>query len=305
MWSLLPAEDALIAAFFAQQGNPDDVVAEEFVERAELLKLNGQQRLNDTLVDAWRSVFRRRVTEGPTSDMLPIYFYKCLMSNYGDYNYNNVRNYTRKLGDVFALDRLFVPLFVSLTNTNGVTLRDVSGREFCRCAFAMVDMNAHSITYYDAYSGVRDDVAAAILQNLRRWLRDEHLHKRGARLGETYTLCIASQSNGVPRLSDYVDDGIFLLKGIELLSRGKTLSFFNDGLMPNLRRHVAFEILTGKLVHDEGRRRAHVNVLILLFAAKIAVLAIRARKRTWEPDSVHVATLGAAFLSRTGSASLA
>lgn len=47
--------------------------------------------------------------------------------------------------------------------------------------------------------------------------------------------------------------------------------------------------------YDEAVRRARTNLLTLRFATKILVAAIRARQRTWAPDSEHVVALGANF----------
>lgn len=49
--------------------------------------------------------------------------------------------------------------------------------------------------------------------------------------------------------------------------------------------------------YDDSRRRTRVNVTIAYWAVRLVVAAIRARKRTWAPSSVHVAALGSGFSS--------
>ena len=292
----------MLDAFFEDEdGDPKDIVAKGYVLRDDLNSLFLQRPINDTLLDGWRDTFHGRILEpqNPTAAIVPIRFYNALMSRYTMHNYKHMYNYTSvkrwtlRLGDIFALDRLFVPLIVAFevpTTETGIVM-----------AFVTIDMNAHSLTYCDPYLRASDDAVMKILKNLRRWLGDEHLCKKGIAI-DLSTWSLVTQPIGLPQavtqMTAYSDDGVFVVKAIECLSRGEPLSFTDD-MMPDLRRHIALEILTGRMVHDNVRRRARVNVLALFMVAKLSVMAIRARKRAWEPESVNVVALGANFLARS------
>lgn len=294
----------MLNAFVEQQGGGEGIVAKDYVARDDILRLFSQAPINDALLDGWRDTFRKRIIEAHNlaADILPIFFYNQLAPlappyDFTMYNYTNVRRYTISLGDIFALNRLFIPLFVALDVYASATA----------LAFVMIDMNAHSLTYYDPFLRASNNAVMKILKNLHRWLGDEHLNKKGVAI-DLSTWSLVSRPIGLPQIvtqiTDYDDDGVFVMKAIECLSRGEPLSplSFTDAMMPGLRRTIALEILTGELAWDRVRRRARVNVLVLMVAGKLSVMAIRARKRAWEPESVNVAALRANFFAKAGPA---
>ena len=242
---------------FQESGNPRDIVAGMFVERKDMHWLCPEESgpVRDNVIDEWRqNVFlHRKVTPGSlVSRVIPSTFYPRLMRGYRGYNYENVRVMTKNF-DIFAYDRLFLPLFVQVQIDDGGRWRLNSPRDAARLAFAMVDLKERSLAYYDAY-GVslvtNEEVGEAILTNLRRWLCDAHFDKHGVRIDESAWSIVPCPSDSPNlRMGDCRNDGIFVIKAIECLARGEPPTLTEE-MMPDMRRRIALELLTGTLIAD-------------------------------------------------------
>lgn len=255
--------------------------------------------INDNVVDGWIDTFKRRLYEIDQGHK-GYSAYKCGMLSTclfsvlarSCYNYEHVRRWTTNIcpfGDIFALDRLFIPIIAQ-----------------SRVSFVMVDMQTCSLRHYDAYENgwhrANEDAVGEferqkgrswnILSTLRRWICDECLSKKNIKMDER-SWRLVPWPEDLPRLDQngYKNDAVFTLKGIECLARGESLLEFTDEMIPHFRRCIALEIKTRKLVCDEVRRRHRKNVGTLYCSAKLIVAAIRARKRAWEPSNINVASL--------------
>ncbi len=274
---------------------PDEYVGTRGVRRSDLDLLHSGHAVPCDVNSAWIHCFNLRIVDpsAPSSAVLPAHFYQSL--TWGTlrpnvYSYDKVRNYTKRFGDVFALDRLFVFLLVPLGSQS----------DGHRAAFAMVDFKERSLSYYDAFGGFqkqRVTFATEILTLLRRWLSDEHLCKRGTRMNES-DWTIVPLPKDLPRLSqcNYISDGVFAIKGMHCLALGEPLAFTDDLLQP-LRRCILFEVLTESMANNDNavKRRHRANVLTFVCVAKLCILAARTRERAWRPCSAHVAALGSHF----------
>lgn len=252
--------------------------------------------INDNVVDGWIDTFKRRLYTGDqghgayTCGILSTRLFSVLTRS--RYNYEHVRRWTMNIcpsGDIFALDRLFIPIIAQL-----------------RVSFVMVDMKTGSLSHYDPYAdgwsrADQNTVAEferqegrpwIILSTLRRWICDECLSKKNIKMDER-SWRLVPWPDDLPRLDQngYKNDAVFTLKGIECLARGESLLEFTDEMIPHFRRCIALEIKTRQLVCDEVRRRHRKNVGTLYCSAKLIVAAIRARKRAWQPSNINVASL--------------
>ena len=115
---------------------------------------------------------------------------KLLKVNRG-YNYKNVINWLkRKNVDLFSLRLLLIPMNV---NGNHWTL-------------AAIDVPNGTITYYDSMGGSEDDV----LEDLKRYVADEHLEHKKKPLPEEYKIRIVNTRQIIPQQKNGSDCGVFL-----------------------------------------------------------------------------------------------
>jgi hypothetical protein len=289
----MTSKQAVLLDEIFQAGEPREVVSAGFVERRDMQGLRPGMKINDNVIDGWIQVFnehlKRRHLHGahrPRSGVLNSKFYEAL-AMFGQYEYERVRRWTLKFGDVFEMDKLFVPL--CLNN---------------RWIFVMLDFQTRNISYYNAYDQGYDAVVVdgrlitreTVLCNLRRWVCDECMCKKGVGMSST-SWTIQPNPTDLPKLdkSDTTNDATFVLKSIQQLANGKPISV-TDALLPHLRAKIAIELYTG-CITDEGLQR-RARLFAFYFAMKLLVLAKRAREKAWHPNSEHVATLAETWTKR-------
>jgi hypothetical protein len=291
---LLHAENALLDKLIDDEGDPNETVtALGFVKRRAINDLHMGRPISDDIVYEWVRVFRNCEVKShaPSFAVFDDAFYEILMSQTDRYCYEKVRLHTLKYGDVFALDRLFFFLFVKSKDNHNVP---VTVKVQKRIGFAMVDVKKRSLSYYDAF-GPRNVAfnirVISVLRNLRRWLCDEHLKKRGVSMSETDWTIFPTPKDHFIDVSrkNYNDDGIFAIKGVHCLALGEALAFTDELIQP-LRRCIEFEILSGRMANENNnvKRRHLTNMLTFIWTVKLLVYAIRARKRIFKDLATHL-----------------
>lgn len=100
--------------------------------------------------------------------------------NYGTYDYNNVKGWSNKVpgGDIFFLDKIFVPININQMHW------------MC----AMMDMTNKRIYMYDSMA----DNGTKYLEILFRYIQDEHVAKKGAILPDIDEWELVGHQPGTP-----------------------------------------------------------------------------------------------------------
>ena len=247
---LLTAEEAAAATDVLENGADADVLVSCFaveLTRKDARCLVDCEWLNDQVINisikrmlarskaAREAAAEEAAAEGaaegaaaqlpPAAYMFNTQFYFILAVREG-YRYDQVRRFTKRAKvDVFAMDLVLVPLHVR-------------GNHWCLAAF---DMARKELSYLDSLQGPPGDM----LDNLLRWLRDEHQNKKGAAL-DTSDWTLVSRDD-IPEQKNLVDCGMFMLKNADCLLRGAPLDFTQDH-MPDLRKRAVLELLRGENV---------------------------------------------------------
>ena len=247
---LLTAEEAAAATDVLENGADADVLVSCFaveLTRKDARCLVDGEWLNDEVINisikrmlarskaAREAVAEEAAAEGaaegaaaqlpPAAYMFNTQFYFILAVREG-YRYDQVRRFTKRAKvDVFAMDLVLVPLHVR-------------GNHWCLAAF---DMARKELSYLDSLQGPPGDM----LDNLLRWLRDEHQNKKGEELDTSDWIQVLRDD--IPEQKNLVDCGMFMLKNADCLLRGAPLDFTQDH-MPDLRKRAVLELLRGENV---------------------------------------------------------
>eukprot|EP01083_Nonionella_stella_P281201 956833_1 len=124
--------------------------------------------------------------------------------------------------DIFAKEKVFIPIHVS-------------GNHWC---LAVLNMRDRRIEYYDSLGGGtnRDCV-----QKLKKFLKDEHLQKRGDELDVSSWTVYDAKINEIPQQSNCNDCGVFVCKYADFASEGLPFEFTSED-MPVIRKRMILEI---------------------------------------------------------------
>jgi Ulp1 family protease len=222
----LSEHDALrVDALMGPYDDPDHVLAtlseSAFVTHRSLHTLQDGEWLNDEVMNYYVDLMAKQNKDAdcrPKCGIVNSFFYAKLMEGGGEANYKMVKRFSKKRKiDVFDVDKLIVPM-------------NINGHHW---VFAVVNFLEKQIEYYDSLSGPPERQCKA----LKAYLQGESLSKRDSDFDFTgWKDCVVP--NHVPLQANYVDCGVFTLKGIECVSQGQPLTYTQEG-MPRHRRCIA------------------------------------------------------------------
>jgi sentrin-specific protease 1 len=219
--------------------SPNDhktVVIEKFnidITVGKLLCLRRNTWLNDEVVNFYMAMLQERdarLCSASDGTRLPSHYFNSffmtkLLEN-GQYNYGQVKRWSKKF-DVFALDRVFIP--INLNNTHWV--------------MAVVYVQKKEIHYYDSMSGSGKRYLDAMLD----WLVDEAREKKGQQLDKSQWKLIDREQN-VPQQQNGYDCGVFSIMCADYVSDNLPLSYVQED-MQNNRVKIAAAIRRGHLTY--------------------------------------------------------
>ncbi|KAM3957697.1 LOW QUALITY PROTEIN: uncharacterized protein ACR2FA_008270 [Aphomia sociella] len=204
---------------------PGQALVEKFnlrIHRRDLQTLSGLNWLNDEVINFYMNLLMQRSEE--RDDLPKVYaantfFYPKLMQS----GQAGLRRWTRKI-DIFAHDLMVVPVHL--------------GVHWC---LSLIDFRDKKILYLDSMGSPNQ----ACLDALLKYLHDEHQDKKGqafdAKGWKTERL------KDIPQQMNGSDCGMFACTFAEFSARNAPYTF-TQSHMPYLRRKMALEILTAKLL---------------------------------------------------------
>lgn len=220
------------------RGRPQDhsIVIDKFnidITVAKIVCLRNGTWLNDEVVNFYMAMLQdrdARLCAESKGTRLPSHYFNSffltkLMEN-GQYNYAQVKRWSKKF-DVFALNRVFIP--INLSNTHWV--------------MAVVYVQKKEIHYYDSMSGSGKRHLDAIL----RWLVDEAREKKGVALDPAEWKLVEREKH-VPQQQNGFDCGVFSIMCADYLSDDLPLTYRQDQ-MPTNRVKIAAAIRRGHLMY--------------------------------------------------------
>lgn len=144
------------------------------------------------------------------------------------YDYSQVRRWTNRpiKTDIFSLDFLIVP--INCGNSHWI--------------YVMIDMVERVLTYIDSMFGYRKDV----LENLLRYLQDEHMDKKGLPMPDVGEWKFRMTPKSYPRQKNAYDCGAFVCLGMEYTALGIIPVeglHFSEKDMPQYRLRLGQEFL--------------------------------------------------------------
>ena len=208
-------------------GDPDEILAELLkipISRLDMATLRPGQWLNDEVINFFLKLLEQREVEAtwPSCHFHQTTFYPKLAEEPAGYKYSHVAEWTRGK-DVFSKDLIMVPIH----RPGHWTL-------------AVINMKQQRFEYYDSLRGP----PGFVFENLRRWLEDESLDKKGVSLDTTGWTEVVWKQGQTPQQRNSWDCGMFLIRTADWLARGAVLSFTQED-MEHLRRLTVLEILEG------------------------------------------------------------
>ncbi|KAF3322793.1 putative ubiquitin-like-specific protease 1B isoform X2 [Carex littledalei] len=181
--------------------------------------------LNDEVINLYLELLKERERRQPDRFLkchfFNTFFYKKLIGGNDGYDYKAVRRWTtqKKLGySLINCDKIFVPIH--------------KGTHWC---LAVINVKQKSLQYLDSLGGMD----CFVLGVLTRYIVDEAKDKSNIEMdGHSWKQEIIS----LPTQKNGYDCGMFMLKYIDFLSRGISLSFSQEN-MEYFRKHTIKEIL--------------------------------------------------------------
>lgn len=182
--------------------------------------------LNDEVINVYLELLKERERREPKKFLkchfFNTFFYKKLISNKGDYNYQSVKRWTsqRKLGYcLFECDKIFVPIHKQV--------------HWC---LAVINKKDEKFQYLDSLGGTDQQV----LEVLARYFIDEVKDKNGKYIDiNSWKLEFVED---LPEQENGFDCGMFMLKYADFYSRDIGLCFSQEH-MPYFRSRTVKEIL--------------------------------------------------------------
>jgi sentrin-specific protease 1 len=218
------------------QGRPNDprLVMDKFnidITVSKIVCLKPNTWLNDEIVNFYMCLLQERddqlsaASNGARkrSHYFNSFFITKLLEN-GTYNYGNVKRWTKKF-DVFAMDRVFMP--VNLSNTHWT--------------LAVAYIQKKEIHYYDSMSGS----GKRHMEAIRQWLVDEAREKKQMTLNPAEWKLVDREEH-VPQQRNGYDCGVFSIICADYLSDSLPLEYTQEE-MPDNRIKIAWAIREGKL----------------------------------------------------------
>ena len=210
----------------------------ELIIHRNFITLRNGEWLSDEVVHCYLSLLMARdheitrLTPGRRySHYFKSFFYTKLMqighaNTPNQYDYHGVRRYGTRAHnrDIFTLHRLYIPINVQASHWT------------CVC----VDFTRATITHFDSMGSP----GIQCLSNIHRYLKDEHIARRGSPLPLHWSL-IPTPGN-TPRQSNGFDCGVFCCAFIDLLFQNRPVTLFHGPLAPSFRHRIAWAILQGR-----------------------------------------------------------
>ena len=130
-----------------------------------------------------------------------------------------------------------------------------------------------------------------MLVNLRRWLQDEHLAKKGAvlDLSSWEDVVWDCDKDGTPRQTNGKDCGVFMTRTADYVARDAVLDF-SQADMPYMRRRMVLELLSTSLLSDAEAPHANAHVKAMwthLMECELAIEAEMERELQQMDDLRH------------------
>lgn len=204
------------------------------VYRKDMRTLRPSQWLNDEVINCFFKLLEARAesdAEDLSGGKLKIHFmntqfyHKLAGWSDGGYLYKNVARWTRRV-DIFAKDIVIVPIHCH-------------GNHW---SLALINFVQRRVQYIDSlhYGD------GGVLENLRRYVEDEHMHKKQASY-DTSGWELLSHRGDIPKQHNGVDCGVFMCTNANLIARGAALTY-TQAELPYLRRRMVFELLQNELL---------------------------------------------------------
>lgn len=232
----LPPEQLQFVKEALYEGPESEVLVQKFnvdITRRHLQCLLPLQWLNDEVINFWFEMLSERDTALVKREVLPMrsHFFNSFFFtkvSEGGYNFVNVRRWTRKI-DIFAMDKIFVPVNVSNTH-------------WC---LAVIFMTEKRIQYFDSMNGP----GQRCLEVLLRYLHDEMEHKKQHKFdAEGWKL--VPTAPGTPQQENGSDCGVFTCMFADFLSRHEPLVFTQND-MEFHRHRMVLHIVQGGIPLQE------------------------------------------------------
>ncbi|KAK9471864.1 uncharacterized protein V1510DRAFT_431009 [Dipodascopsis tothii] len=233
-----PEEEPIEALTPAQAARVDEAVRGRDVGRAlvskfridvsvrDLRTLGPRQWLNDNVIDFYLEMVTERSRQAghkyPRSFSYSTHFYTTLSGK----GYAGVARWARrKKLDLAQTDLVFVPI-------------NVHGSHWC---VGVINLRARRLEYYDSLGGGPGRAFACLREYVAHEARAQGVDAGDAAAWAEHV------PNDSPMQENGFDCGVFTCKTVEVLSRGRPLTFSQRD-MDKLRRRMAFEILEARLL---------------------------------------------------------
>lgn len=225
-------EDHLVRKALYGEGQNDDIMAiagTDSVQRQSIRKLRPGIWLNDEIVNCYFTLLAKRDTTRCLnagklrSYFLKSFFFSHLLENGREYNYNNVKTWSRG-SDIFAFNKVFAP--VNINNTHW--------------ALVVASMQQNQIQYEDPFHGD----GKAWVETFFRYLEDEHMDKKKIPLPNKESWKLITCKSDCPKQENNWDCGVFCCAFADFLSRDQELNF-GQSYVTDYRKKIALSIMKG------------------------------------------------------------
>jgi len=194
----------------------------------DIFTLSDRKWLNDNVIDFYMCLINERAKNDPslpTMHVFSTYFFTTLYKR----GYQGVKKWAKRAKvDVTAVDYVFVPINIHSSHW----------------ALGLINNKERSFQYFDSLFGTGGD----ILDNLKNYMVGETKRLYGEKMnGIDYSQYDTNPDMPCPTQQNGFDCGVFTCTMAEYLSRDMPLLFSQED-MPVIRRRMAYEIGTGKLL---------------------------------------------------------
>lgn len=178
--------------------------------RDKLECLTPTEWLNDEVINFYFNMCMERASlspgKYPDCHFMSTFFYSKLTNNNRTYFYPNVKRWTKNV-DLFSKDKVIIPVHLGM-----------------HWVLAVINIRDRRLEYYDSMLH-ETHTASLILENLRRYIQDEHQDKKKAPYDTSdWEIYIASRSE-YPQQSNGYDCGMFTCKCGNYISQDKQINF--------------------------------------------------------------------------------